>query len=215
MSNAWSTIPQVTQFDSANISSLYKSYKNLKKKNSDPSIRVSLIPFYIKILTKAIQSFPNFNSSLNSKKDAVIIKKYINIGVAVDTERGLVVPVIKNCEKKSLKEITVELSKVATKAHENKLTMEDIEGGSITISSLGGIGGTNFTPIVNPPQVAILGFSKAEYKLIHEKGKFVKKLILPFSLTYDHRVIDGAEGARFCAHLKESLGKDFAYKLAV
>tara|TARA_Y100000588_G_C14252584_1_gene924082 strand:+ start:260 stop:1444 length:1185 start_codon:yes stop_codon:yes gene_type:complete len=161
MSNAWSTIPQVTQFDKANISNLYKSYKILKKRNSNPKIKVSLIPFYIKILTKVLQSFPNFNSSLSSKKDSIIIKKYINIGVAVDTKRGLVVPVIKNCEKKSLKEITIELSDLAAKAHENKLMMEDIEGGTITISSLGGIGGTNFTPIVNPPQVAILGFSKA------------------------------------------------------
>ena len=205
MSNAWSTIPQVTQFDKANISNLYKSYKILKKRNSNPKIKVSLIPFYIKILTKVLQSFPNFNSSLSSKKDSIIIKKYINIGVAVDTKRGLVVPVIKNCEKKSLKEITIELSDLAAKAHENKLTMEDIEGGTITISSLGGIGGTNFTPIVNPPQVAILGFSKAENKLVYEKDKFVKQLVLPFSLTYDHRVIDGAQAAKFTTKLKELL----------
>jgi len=205
MSNAWSTIPQVTQFDKANISNLYKSYKNLKKRNSNPKIKVSLIPFYIKILTKVLQSFPNFNSSLSSKKDSIIIKKYINIGVAVDTKRGLIVPVIKNCEKKSLKEITIELSNLAAKAHENKLTMEDIEGGTITISSLGGIGGTNFTPIVNPPQVAILGFSKAENKLVYEKEKFVKRLVLPFSLTYDHRVIDGAQAAKFTTKLKELL----------
>ena len=205
MSNAWSTIPQVTQFDKANISNLYKSYKILKKRNSNPKIKVSLIPFYIKILTKVLQSFPNFNSSLSSKKDSIIIKKYINIGVAVDTKRGLIVPVIKNCEKKSLKEITIELSNLAAKAHENKLTMEDIEGGTITISSLGGIGGTNFTPIVNPPQVAILGFSKAENKLVYEKEKFVKRLVLPFSLTYDHRVIDGAQAAKFTTKLKELL----------
>ena len=205
MINAWTTIPQVTQFDSANISSLYKSYKNLKAKNSNPEIKISLIPFYIKILTKVIQDFPNFNSSLNSKADAIIIKKYINIGVAVDTERGLVVPVIKNCEKKSLKEITIELSKLAAKAHDNKLSMEDIDGGTITISSLGGIGGTNFTPIVNPPQVAILGFSKAEYKLVYEQETFIKRLILPLSLTYDHRVIDGAQAAKFTTRLKELL----------
>ena len=117
----------------------------------------------------------------------------------------MVVPVIKNCEKKSLKEITIELSDLAAKAHENKLTMEDIEGGTITISSLGGIGGTNFTPIVNPPQVAILGFSKAENKLVYEKDKFVKQLVLPFSLRYDHRVIDGAQAAKFTTKLKELL----------
>ena len=205
MANAWATIPQVTQFDNADISNLYKSYKRLKKENTNPEIKVSLIPFYIKVLTKALQSFPNFNSSLNSKKDAIIIKKYINVGVAVDTERGLVVPVIKNCDKKSLKDITIELSQLAEKAHSNKLSMEDIDGGTITISSLGGIGGTNFTPIVNPPQVAILGFSKAEYNLIYEKDEFVKKLILPFSLTYDHRVIDGAQAVKFTTKLKELL----------
>ncbi len=205
MANAWATIPQVTQFDNADISNLYKSYKRLKKENTNPEIKVSLIPFYIKVLTKALQSFPNFNSSLNSKKDAIIIKKYINVGVAVDTEGGLVVPVIKNCDKKSLKDITIELSQLAEKAHSNKLSMEDIDGGTITISSLGGIGGTNFTPIVNPPQVAILGFSKAEYNLIYEKDEFVKKLILPFSLTYDHRVIDGAQAVKFTTKLKELL----------
>ena len=205
MANAWATIPQVTQFDNADISNLYKSYKRLKKENTNPEIKVSLIPFYIKVLTKALQSFPNFNSSLNSKKDAIIIKKYINVGVAVDTERGLVVPIIKNCDKKSLKDITIELSQLAEKAHNNKLSMEDIDGGTITISSLGGIGGTNFTPIVNPPQVAILGFSKAEYNLIYEKDQFVKKLILPFSLTYDHRVIDGAQAVKFTTKLKELL----------
>ena len=205
MSNAWATIPQVTQFDNADISNLYKSYKRLKKENTNLEIKVSLIPFYIKVLTKALQSFPNFNSSLSSKKDAIIIKKYINVGVAVDTERGLVVPVIKNCDKKSLKDITIELSQLAEKAHSNKLSMEDIDGGTITISSLGGIGGTNFTPIVNPPQVAILGFSKAEYNLIYEKDEFVKKLILPFSLTYDHRVIDGAQAVKFTTKLKELL----------
>tara|TARA_B100002052_G_scaffold190112_1_gene173288 strand:+ start:5911 stop:7317 length:1407 start_codon:yes stop_codon:yes gene_type:complete len=205
MSNAWATIPQVTQFDNADISNLYKSYKRLKKENTNSEIKVSLIPFYIKVLTKALQSFPDFNSSLSSKKDAIIIKKYINVGVAVDTERGLVVPVIKNCDKKSLKDITIELSQLAEKAHSNKLSMEDIDGGTITISSLGGIGGTNFTPIVNPPQVAILGFSKAEYNLIYEKDEFVKKLILPFSLTYDHRVIDGAQAVKFTTKLKELL----------
>ena len=205
MSNAWATIPQVTQFDNADISNLYKSYKRLKKENTNLEIKVSLIPFYIKVLTKALQSFPNFNSSLSSKKDAIVIKKYINVGVAVDTERGLVVPVIKNCDKKSLKDITIELSQLAEKAHSNKLSMEDIDGGTITISSLGGIGGTNFTPIVNPPQVAILGFSKAEYNLIYEKDEFVKKLILPFSLTYDHRVIDGAQAVKFTTKLKELL----------
>lgn len=205
MTKSWLSIPQVTQFDNADITNLYQSYKKLKAMNNNKGIKVSLIPFYIKVLTKAIREFPNFNSSLNNEQNAIIIKKYINIGIAVDTNRGLVVPVIKNCEKKSIKELNVELSLLADKAKSTKLDIEDISGGSITISSLGGIGGTNFTPIVFGPQVAILGFSKAEYKLINYKDKFVKRLILPFSLTYDHRVIDGAEAAKFTSKISSLL----------
>ena len=205
MSSAWSNIPQVTQFDNADITSLYKSYKKIKLMNKDKGIRVSLIPFYIKVLTKAIQEFPHFNSSLNNNHDAIIIKKYINVGIAVDTIKGLVVPIIKNCEKKSIKELNIELSKLADKAKNGKLDINDISGGSITISSLGGIGGTNFTPIVFEPQVAILGFSKAEYQLVNYKNKFVKRLILPFTLTYDHRVIDGAEAVKFTSKISSLL----------
>ena len=205
MSSAWANIPQVTQFDNADITSLYKSYKKIKLINRDKGIKVSLIPFYIKVLTKAIQEFPHFNSSLNNNHDAIIIKKYINVGIAVDTIKGLVVPIIKNCEKKSIKELNIELSKLADKAKNGKLDINDISGGSITISSLGGIGGTNFTPIVFEPQVAILGFSKAEYQLVNYKNKFVKRLILPFTLTYDHRVIDGAEAVKFTSKISSLL----------
>ena len=205
MTKSWSSIPQVTQFDNADITNLYQSYKKLKAMNKNKGIKVSLIPFYIKVLTKTIQEFPNFNSSLNNEQNAIIIKKYINIGIAVDTLRGLVVPVIKNCEKKSIKELNIELSLLADKAKNAELDIEDISGGSITISSLGGIGGTNFTPIVFQPQVAILGFSKAEYKPINYKNKFVKRLILPFTLTYDHRVIDGAEAVKFTSKISSLL----------
>ena len=205
MSSAWANIPQVTQFDNADITSLYKSYKKIKLMNRDKGIKVSLIPFYIKVLTKAIQEFPHFNSSLNNEHDAIIIKKYINVGIAVDTIKGLVVPIIKNCEKKSIKELNIELSELADKAKNGKLGINDISGGSITISSLGGIGGTNFTPIVFEPQVAILGFSKAEYQLVNYKNKFVKRLILPFTLTYDHRVIDGAEAVKFTSKISSLL----------
>jgi len=205
MSSAWANIPQVTQFDNADITSLYKSYKKIKLMNRDKGIKVSLIPFYIKVLTKAIQEFPHFNSSLNNEHDAIIIKKYINVGIAVDTIKGLVVPIIKNCEKKSIKELNIELSELADKAKNGKLGINDISGGSITISSLGGIGGTNFTPIVFEPQVAILGFSKAEHQLVNYKNKFVKRLILPFTLTYDHRVIDGAEAVKFTSKISSLL----------
>ena len=205
MSKAWSTIPQVTQFDNADITNLYKSYSRLKKQNTNSNIKISLIPFYIKILTRVIKDFPNFNSSLSFKKDSIIQKKYINIGIAVDTSRGLVVPVIKNCERKSLSQINRDLNELANKAHNNNLELEDIQGGTITISSLGGIGGANFTPIVNPPQVGILGFSKAEYKIVCKNNRFIKRLILPFTLTYDHRVIDGAEAVKFTTKLKQGL----------
>jgi len=206
MTKSWTTIPQVTQFDAADVTYLYKSYKTLKKINTNKNIKISLIPFYLKVLVQTLKEFPNFNSSLNSTNDAIVIKKYINVGIAIDTLNGLMVPVIKNCENKSLKQISSELSLLSEKAHNNNLILDDIEGGTITISSLGGIGGTNFTPIVLPPQVAILGFSKMENQIIPGlDGKFKKRLILPFSLTYDHRVIDGAEAARFTKKMKELL----------
>ena len=206
MTKSWTTIPQVTQFETADVTELYKSYKRLKKINTNKNIKISLIPFYVKVLTQTLKEFPTFNSSLNKTNDAIIIKKYINVGIAVDTLNGLMVPVIKNCENKSLKEISTELSIISEKAHDNNLILDDIKGGTITISSLGGIGGTNFTPIVLPPQVAILGFSKMENKIIPTvDSKFRKRLILPFSLTYDHRVIDGAEAVNFTKKMKKLL----------
>ena len=205
MSNSWSNIPQVTQFENADITNLYRIYKKIKFLNKDSKIKVSLIPFYMKVITQALSEFPNLNSSLNETQDAIILKKYVNIGVAVDTSRGLVVPVIKNCQKKTVKELNVELSNIADKAKKGNLDINDISGGSITISSLGGIGGTNFTPIVFEPQVAILGFSKANYQLIQHKGNFEKRLILPFSLSYDHRVIDGAEAVKFTSKVSKLL----------
>ena len=205
MSNSWSNIPQVTQFENADITNLYKMYKKIKLSNKDSNIKVSLIPFYMKVITQALDEFPNLNSSLNETQDAIILKKYVNIGVAVDTDTGLVVPVIKNCQKKTVKELNIELSNIADKAKKGNLHINDISGGSITISSLGGIGGTNFTPIVFEPQVAILGFSKASYQLTQHKNTFLKRLILPFSLTYDHRVIDGAEAVRFTSKVSKLL----------
>ena len=205
MSNSWSNIPQVTQFENADITNLYRIYKKIKLSNKDSKIKVSLIPFYMKVITQALNEFPNLNSSLNETQDAIILKKYVNIGVAVDTSRGLVVPVIKNCQKKTVKELNIELSNIADKAKKGNLDINDISGGSITISSLGGIGGTNFTPIVFEPQVAILGFSKANYQLIQHKGTFAKRLILPFSLSYDHRVIDGAEAVKFTSKISKLL----------
>lgn len=207
MTKSWKNIPQVTQFDSADITHMYKSYKKLKNDNKDKNIKVSLIPFYIRALCKAIKQYPQINSSLSNDGNKMIIKKYINVGIAVDTIHGLVVPVIKNCEKKSLKEISSELTVLANQAHKKNLTMDDISGASITISSLGGIGGTYFTPIVVPYQAAILGFSKAEEKVFYINKKIQRKLILPFSMSYDHRLIDGAAAAKFTVQLGKVLSK--------
>lgn len=207
MSKAWSDIPQVTQFENADITNLYKIYKNLKRSNKNKGIKVSLIPFYINFLVQTIKKFPEINSSLSTDKKSLIIKKYVNVGVAVDTLQGLVVPIIKNCETKSIKEINTELTVLSKKARNSELKINDIEGGTVTISSLGGIGGTYFTPIVVPQQAIILGFSKAESKLIlNNKNKKMKnRLILPFSMSYDHRIIDGALAAKFTAELARLL----------
>jgi len=207
MSEAWSDIPQVTQFENADITNLYKIYKNLKRSNKNKGIKVSLIPFYINFLVQTIKKFPEINSSLSTDKKSLIIKKYVNVGVAVDTLQGLVVPIIKNCETKSIKEINTELTVLSKKARNSELKINDIEGGTVTISSLGGIGGTYFTPIVVPQQAIILGFSKAESKLIlNNKNKKMKnRLILPFSMSYDHRIIDGALAAKFTAELARLL----------
>ena len=207
MSKAWSNIPQVTQFENADITNLYKIYKNLKNSNKNKGIKVSLIPFYINFLVQAIKKFPEINSSLSKDRKNLIIKKYVNVGIAVDTLQGLVVPIIKNCETKSVKEINTELIKLSKKARNGELQINDIEGGTVTISSLGGIGGTYFTPIVVPHQAIILGFSKAERKLILNANnkKLENRLILPFSMSYDHRIIDGALAAKFTTELARLL----------
>ena len=202
MTSSSQTIPQVTQFDYILIDELFDYYKAIKKKFRK-KMKVSLVPFYIKALVEILKEMPTFNSSYNN--DHILIKKYYNIGIAVDTPKGLIVPVIKEVDKLSIKEINIELNRLVTDAQEDKINIKDLQGSTFTISSLGGIGGTNFTPIVNPPEVAILGFSKAEYKFVEYENKMQKKLVLPISLTYDHRVIDGAEGVRFTSKYKNKL----------
>ena len=164
----------------------------------------------MKISAFALQRFPRFNSSIDSESNEIIFKYYFNIGVAVDTKYGLLVPVLKDVDKKSLEELSVELTQLAEKARNKKISLNDLQGGNFTISNLGGIGGTAFTPIVYSPQVAILGVSRGTYKNIYHDGEFHKRMIMPLSLSYDHRVIDGAEGARFlrwiCNALEEPFG---------
>ncbi len=197
LQQAWQAIPHVTQFDKADITKLDKLRLHLKKVNKDKSVKVSLLPFFIKAVCILLKEMPQFNSSLDGSNENIVLKKYINIGVAVDTPNGLVVPLIKNANEKSIKELARELTTLSSKARDKKLLPADMEGGCFTISSLGGIGGTYFTPIVNPPEVAILGISRSADEPVFMEGKFRKRLILPFALSYDHRVIDGADAARF------------------
>ena len=198
-------MPHVTQFDEADITELEKFRKQLNEEHKNEGIRVTVLAFLMKALVSALKEYPRFNSSLDATGENLVLKKYIHIGVAVDTPDGLVVPVIRDCDRKSLIELANELIETSIKARDRKLSPADMSGGCISISSLGGIGGTAFTPIVNAPEVAILGVSRAQMKPVYIDGEFVPRLILPLSLSYDHRVIDGADGARFTSFLSRVL----------
>lgn len=202
---AWLTIPHVTQHDEADISSLEAFRKNENMALQRQDVKLTMLAFLVKASASALQAFPHFNSSLATSGDVLIQKKFINIGVAVDTPNGLVVPVIRDADKKGLIDIATEMSSLAEKARDRKLMPQDMQGGTFSISSLGGIGGTAFTPIVNWPEVAILGVSRSQMKPIWDGEAFQPKLMLPLSLSYDHRVIDGADAARFITYLSRSL----------
>ena len=195
-------VPQVTQFDQADITGL-EAFR--KSRNAAGDVRYSIVPFVLKAIARALEKFPTFNASLSEDGESLIMKDYVHIGVAVDTPKGLLVPVLRDVNKKSVTEITQELSNKAQLARESKLTLKDMQGGCFSLSSLGGIGGTAFTPIVNPPEVAILGLSKSEMKPVWDGNAFQPRLMLPLSLSYDHRVIDGAEAARFSQYVVRCL----------
>tara|TARA_B110000014_G_C20092480_1_gene572164 strand:+ start:628 stop:1542 length:915 start_codon:yes stop_codon:yes gene_type:complete len=215
LQKAWSEIPHVTQHDEVDITEMETFRKSLRDLVTGEKISVTPLAFIIRAVVKALKDYPNFNTSLDLKNDQVIYKKYYHIGIAVDTPHGLMVPKIRDADKKDITTLGKELKKVSKLSAELKIDKREFFGGSMTISSLGSIGGSFFTPIINHPEVAILGVGRAEKKQIFIENKYESRTILPISLSYDHRIIDGAEGARFCVHLKESLGKDFAYKLAV
>ncbi|MEK9766974.1 MAG: 2-oxo acid dehydrogenase subunit E2, partial [Thalassolituus sp.] len=198
MTTAWLNVPQVTQFDQADITSL-EAFR--KEQNGKGDVRYSIVPFVMKALANLLIEFPTFNASLSADGESLILKQYVHIGVAVDTPKGLLVPVIRDVDKKSVTEITQELGNKAALARDGKLSLQEMQGGCFSLSSLGGIGGTAFTPIVNPPEVAILGLSKSEMKPVWDGSQFQPRLMLPLSLSYDHRVIDGAEAARFSQRL--------------
>ena len=205
---AWQTIPHVTQFDEADITDLDTYRKKLKEELLKDGIRVTFLPFLIKALTHILKEMPEFNSSIDSSSTNLVIKKYINIGIAVDTPTGLVVPVILNADQKSILDLSIELVDISNRARNKKLKPAELKGGTFTISSLGGIGGSFFTPIINPPEVAIIGVSQSIWKNTFNRNekKSELKYIMPFSLSYDHRIIDGAAGARFTKRFKEIFG---------
>ncbi|GAO30799.1 dihydrolipoamide acetyltransferase family protein [Geofilum rubicundum] len=202
---SWQTIPHVFQFDKADISQLETFLDKYGKEGEKEGVKLTITAILLKILAQALKRFPNFNASLDMKNEEIILKKYFNIGVAVDTDRGLLVPVIKDVDKKSILELSQELGEMAERTRNKKIKPDELQGGNIALSNLGGIGGTNFTPIVYSPNVAILGVSQARTEPVYIDGAFQPRQILPLSLSYDHRAIDGAEGARFLRWFCEAL----------
>ncbi len=197
LSAAWNSVPHVTQFDKADITDLENFRKQYSKLAEKSGAKLTVTAMLIKVASAALKKFPQFNSSVDMERSEIITKKYYNIGIAVDTDRGLIVPVLKDADKKSIIDIAVELQQISERARTRKTSIEEMQGGNFTISNLGGIGGTAFTPIVNSPEVAILGVSRSAYEPVYIDGEFVPRLMLPLSLSYDHRIIDGADGARF------------------
>ena len=212
---SWTEIPHVTQHEEIDITEMEQFRSSLYDYYTGEKIKVTPLAFIAKALISALKEFPNFNASIDLNSNKIIYKKYFHIGFAVDTPHGLMVPKIRNVDQMGIQKIGEELKNTSKLCRELKIDKKEFFGGSMTISSLGGIGGTHFTPIINPPEVAILGVGKNFDRLVKENGKIVSKKILPISLSYDHRIIDGAEGARFCVYLGNCLGKDFAFKLAV
>ncbi|WP_455385998.1 dihydrolipoyllysine-residue acetyltransferase [Acidihalobacter prosperus] len=201
----WVTVPHVTQFDEADVTDLESFRKQMVEEYAAKGVKITMLAFLMKAVVSALREFPRFNASLDPTQENLIVKKYFHIGIAVDTPDGLVVPVIRDVDRKSLVDLAQELGDVSKRAREKKLKPSDMQGGCFSISSLGGIGGTAFTPIINAPEVAILGVSRTSWKPVYQDGEFVPRLMLPLSLSYDHRVIDGALGARFTTFLSKLL----------
>jgi len=202
---AWPAVPLVTQFDEADITEL----EEMRKKNVEPvkarGGRLTLTVFALKALVYALREHPRFNTSLDLANGTLVYKKYFHIGVAVDTPDGLIVPVIRDVDQKHFLDLAVELTQLSERARERKVSLEELRGGSISLSNLGGIGGTGFTPLVLPPDVAVVGLARSQVRPVWKEGQFQPRLILPFCVSYDHRVIDGADGARFCRSIAHAL----------
>jgi pyruvate dehydrogenase E2 component (dihydrolipoamide acetyltransferase) len=206
---AWNVIPHVTQFDKADVTDLEELRKRFAPKAEAAGGKMTMTAIALKVVASALKAFPQFNASIDTVGEEIIYKKYVHIGVAVDTDRGLLVPVMRDVDKKNIIELAVELSAISKKARDKKLSAEDMEGGTFTITNLGGVGGTAFTPIVNHPEVAILGMSRARLEPVWINGKFEPRSMLPLSLSYDHRIIDGADAARFVRWIVDALEQPF------
>ena len=214
--NSWTNIPHVTNHDEADITELEEFRTSLTDIYTGEKKKITPLAFIVKALTASLKKFPNFNSSIDEIDDGkMTVKKYYHIGIAVDTPHGLMVPKLRNADNKNINLISSELKNLSDQCRNLKIDKKELFGGSMTITSLGGIGGSFFTPIINFPEVAILGIGRSEKKQVFLDGKFVTRIMLPLSLSYDHRIIDGAEAARFNNEIKENLGKNFAYKLAI
>ena len=214
--NSWKTIPHVTHHDEADISEMEEFRNSLTDTFTGEKKKITPLAFIIKALVSTLKKFPTFNSSIEDiEKGKMTVKKYYHIGIAVDTSHGLMVPKLRNVNNKNINLISEELKTVSDKCRNLKIDKKEFFGGSMTITSLGGIGGSFFTPIINYPEVAILGVGRSSRKNIYYENKYQTRIMLPLSLSYDHRITDGAEAARFCNELKENLGKNFAYRLAI
>jgi pyruvate dehydrogenase E2 component (dihydrolipoamide acetyltransferase) len=213
LSHAWNTIPHVTQFDKADITPMEELRSKFRKQVEQAGGNLTVTAVLVKVLAAAVKQFPQFNSSLDVENGAIVYKKYINVGVAVDTEFGLLVPVIRNADQKNITQIAVELHQLSERARAKKLTLDEMSGGGISISNLGGIGGTYFTPIVNWPEVAILGVSRGIIESVWRDDKFEPRQLLPLSLSYDHRVIDGADAMRFLRWVVQAIEQPFLLSL--
>ncbi len=213
LSAAWATIPHVTQFDIADITSLEELRKKYAKQAEAAGGNLTVTAIAVKIVAAALRKFPQFNASVDMNASEIVLKKFVNVGIAVDTDRGLLVPVIRNADQMNIVQISVELAQLSEKARTRKIALDEMQGGTFSISNLGGIGGTYFTPIINSPEAAILGISRASMQPKFDNGAFAPRLMLPLSLSYDHRIIDGADGIRFLRWVAEALEQPFLLAL--
>jgi pyruvate dehydrogenase E2 component (dihydrolipoamide acetyltransferase) len=213
LASVWVSVPLVTQYDAADITGFEDIRKRHAKEAGESAVPLTVTALAVKIVAAALRKFPQFNVSLDMAAEEIVVKKYVHIGVAVDTDRGLLVPVIRDADSKTLLQVSAEVAELAAKARSRKLTLDEMQGATFSISNLGGIGGTNFTPLVNAPEVGILGISRARMEQIYKDGQFVARLMMPLALSYDHRAVDGADGARFLRWVAEVFEQPFLLSL--